>query len=159
MELMSACLRHVQVPWTEDMIMTQAVEVGTRTHADVRDLTPAYQAFQMLHMLFAFIPIAAGADKFFNFLVNWDKYLAPVIPQITGLSAQTFMMGVGVIEIVAGLIVLLKPRIGSLIVAVWLAGIIVNLLATAGFLDIAVRDFGLMVAAIALFRLSAIFGK
>src|SRR4051812_5456674 len=75
--------------------------------------SPTYQAYQLLHIAFTIAPIVAGLDKFFHLLVNWDQYLSPLATSMTGLTAHTFMMGVGVIEVVAGLIVLFMPRIGG----------------------------------------------
>jgi len=118
---------------------------------------PAYQAYVMLHVGFAALPIIAGADKFFHFLVNWDQYLAPLATQFLPVSGHTFMLAVGVIEIAAGLLVMVRPRIGAYVVALWLWGIIANLLLIPGFYDIALRDFGLSVGGLALARLSQEF--
>jgi len=123
---------------------------------------PAYQAFVILYVGFIALPIIAGADKFFDLLTNWDTYLAPLVPQTLGITAHTFMMIVGVIEIVAGLVVLVRPQIGSYVVGLWLLGIIVNLFILSAqtgthAYDIALRDFGLSIAALALARLSAEF--
>jgi len=126
------------------MTPTTAVEVRS----------PSYQAFQILHIAFIVAPIAAGADKFFHILANWDVYCVAAIPNMIGLSVHTFMQLVGVVEIVAGLIVAVAPRIGSWIVAAWLACIIVNLLMLGSFFDIALRDFGLLLGSVALARLS-----
>jgi uncharacterized membrane protein YphA (DoxX/SURF4 family) len=115
---------------------------------------PSHQAYQMLHIGFTIAPILAGLDKFFHVLTDWNQYLAPFIPQMLGLDATTFMYIVGVIEIVAGLLVLLKPRFGGYLVAAWLWAIIVNLLLIPGFFDIALRDFGLSLGALALARLA-----
>jgi uncharacterized membrane protein YphA (DoxX/SURF4 family) len=104
--------------------------------------------------VFTIAPIVFGLDKFFNLLTDWPRYLAPIITDILPISGQQFMYIVGAIEIVAGLLVLFKPRWGALIVAVWLAGIIVELLILPGYFDVALRDFGLFVAALALFRLT-----
>jgi uncharacterized membrane protein YphA (DoxX/SURF4 family) len=104
---------------------------------------PAYQAYVILHVGFAVLPVIAGSDKFFHLLVNWDQYLAPIVTQYLPVSGHTFMLAVGVIEIVAGLLVAIRPRIGALVVALWLWGIIVNLFLVPGFYDIALRDFGL----------------
>ena len=117
----------------------------------------SYQAYRILHFGFVVAPIIAGLDKFFNVLVYWEQYLAPIATRVTGLSARQFMMGVGVIEVVAGLVVAFKPRIGGLIVACWLLGIIVNLLLVPGFYDVALRDLGLSLGALALSRLSIEF--
>jgi hypothetical protein len=122
-------------------------------------MSPAHQAFQILHWGFAALPILAGVDKFVHLLANWDLYLAPIIPQTLHVSGHTFMMIVGVVEIIAGLIVAIKPRIGSYVVAAWLWGIIVNLLLLRGFYDVALRDFGLSLGALALARLSQEFDR
>jgi hypothetical protein len=118
---------------------------------------PAYQACLILHIGFAVLPVLAGLDKFFHLLVDWDKYLAPVVANVLPFSGHTFMLIVGVIEIVAGLIVAVRPRIGAYIVMLWLWGIVVNLLLCANFYDIALRDFGLSLGALALARLSQEF--
>jgi len=118
---------------------------------------PAYQAYVVLHIGFAVLPIIAGLDKFFHLLVNWDMYLAPRVTELTGINAHNFMLAVGVIEVVAGLIVAVRPRIGAYIVMLWLWGIIVNLLLIPGFYDIALRDFGLSLGALALARISREF--
>lgn len=125
------------------------------TAAAVEVRSPSYQAFQILHIAFVVAPIAAGADKFFHILANWDIYCAPAIPHMIGLSVHTFMSIVGVVEIIAGLLVAIAPRIGAWVVAAWLCGIIVNLLMIGSFFDIALRDFGLALGAVALARLSA----
>ncbi len=123
-------------------------------------IQPARQAYQILHFAFVLAPIAAGLDKFFHVLVNWDMYLAPIIPQMLHVDAHTFMLVVGGIEIVAGLIVAFKPRIGAYIVALWLVGIIANLLMHPNrFYDVAFRDFGLCLGALALARLSLEFDR
>ena len=114
---------------------------------------PAYDAYQILRAAFVAAPVIAGADKFLHLLVNWDKYLAPQIAALSPVGAHGFMLAVGVIEILAGLLVAFKPRIGAYVVALWLWGIIVNLLLT-GYFDIALRDFGLSLGALALARLS-----
>jgi hypothetical protein len=116
---------------------------------------PAYQAFQILHFGYVALPIIAGLDKFFDKLGNWDAYLAPVVTRMTGVSGHTFMMVVGAIEIVAGLLVAVAPKIGGYVVMLWLWGIIANLLLVPGFYDIALRDFGLSLGALALARLAA----
>jgi hypothetical protein len=122
-------------------------------------LAPVRQAYKVLQLGFVAAPIIAGADKFFHLLTNWDQYLAPIVPRITGLSAHTFMQGVGVIEIVAGIGVAIKPKIFSYVVSGWLGGIVVNLLMTGKYFDIALRDFGLALGALALGRLSPVFGR
>ena len=120
---------------------------------------PADQAYRLLHVAFVVAPIVAGPDKFFQLLVNWDHYLAPIAVRIVGGRGHEFMLAVGVIEIVAGIGVLLKPKIFAYVVAVWLLGIIVNLLLIPGYYDIALRDVGLCLAALALGRLSAAYDR
>src|SRR6185503_14084821 len=99
-------------------------------------------------------PILFGLDKFFDILTDWNQYLAPWINDIVPGSATTAMEIVGVIEVAAGILVAVAPRIGAYVVALWLLGIIVNLLSIPGFYDVALRDFGLFVAALALGRLA-----
>jgi hypothetical protein len=118
---------------------------------------PAYQAFWLLRIGFTVAPILFGIDKFAQVMTSWDAYLAPQITELLGVSARTFMYAVGAIEIVAGLVVLARPRFGGYLVAAWLAGIIVNLLLVGGYLDIALRDFGLLIAALSLARLATAF--
>jgi hypothetical protein len=117
-------------------------------------LDPSYQAFFLLRSVFVIAPIAFGIDKFTNILVDWDKYLAPWINDIVPGSAAEAMYAVGVVEIFAGLVVAFMPRFGGWLVAAWLGGIIVNLLTFSGYYDVALRDFGLLVAAVALARLA-----
>ncbi|PWT84847.1 MAG: hypothetical protein C5B57_04090 [Blastocatellia bacterium] len=124
-----------------------------------RIVSPSYQAYQILHIVFTVIPVIAGLDKFFHFLVNWDMYVWPRIPGMLGITVPSFMLGVGVIEVVAGLIVAVAPRIGGWVVAAWLCGIIVNLLMIPGYFDVAVRDLGLAFGAVALSRLSREFSE
>jgi hypothetical protein len=118
---------------------------------------PASQAFWLLRVGFTVAPILFGLDKYFHVLVNWDRYLAPVIVRQTPWTAHEIMYAVGAIEIVAGLVVALRPRFGGYLVAAWLAGIIVNLLLVPGFYDVALRDFGLLIAAVSLARLATAF--
>jgi uncharacterized membrane protein YphA (DoxX/SURF4 family) len=118
---------------------------------------PAYQGYTLLRIGFAVLPVVFGIDKFANVLVNWEQYLAPWINDIVPGSATSAMYAVGVVEIIAGLAVLLKPRYGAYLVAAWLGGIVVNLLTYSGYYDIALRDFGLMLAALTLARLAAKF--
>jgi uncharacterized membrane protein YphA (DoxX/SURF4 family) len=124
-------------------------------HADWRDAR--YQAFALLRLTFTVAPIAFGLDKFFNVMVDWPTYLAPWINDIAPGSGQDFMYFVGVVEILAGVAVALKPRYGAYLVAAWLAGIVINLLTASGFYDVALRDFGLMLAALTLARLASIY--
>lgn len=118
---------------------------------------PAYQAFAILRTGFVVAPILFGLDKFLNWLVDWPIYLAPQIDDLVPGNAHQAMLAVGVIEIVAGLVVAVRPKFGGYLVAAWLAGIIVNLLIVADFYDVALRDFGLFLAAIALARLATAF--
>ena len=116
---------------------------------------PTYQAYQILHIGFTAAPILFGLDKFLNLMVDWSIYLAPFVDNI--IPANIFMPIVGVVEIIAGLLVFFKPRIGAYVVAAWLLGIIISLLLVPGFFDVALRDFGLFLGALALARLSETF--
>jgi len=118
---------------------------------------PVAQTFWLLRIGFVVAPIVFGLDKFTNILVDWSIYLAPWMNDLAPDSADDFMMFVGVVEIAAGLLVLVKPSIGGLVVAAWLAGIITNLLTIPGYYDIALRDFGLLLGALSLARLAAYF--
>jgi uncharacterized membrane protein YphA (DoxX/SURF4 family) len=118
-----------------------------------------YQAFLVMRLAFTVAPIAFGLDKFWNGMVYWPQYLAPWINSIMPGNAQDFMHAVGVVEIVAGLAVLIKPRFGAYLVAGWLAGIVVNLFSYPGWYDIAVRDFGLMLGALTLGRLASVYDR
>jgi uncharacterized membrane protein len=118
---------------------------------------PAYVAFWMLRIGFVVLPLWMGIDKFTNTLTDWTGYLAPWIVDLLPFTAQTTMYIVGVVEIVAALGIAIKPRIAAYVVAAWLAGIIVNLLTLSGFYDVALRDVGLLVAALALAALSVEF--
>ena len=132
-----------------------AIASLTETRRD----NPAYQVYLLLRTGFTVAPILFGLDKFFNWTVDWPKYLAPWINDIVPGSAQDFMYFVGVVEILAGLVVLLAPWIGGFLVAAWLGGIVVNLLTNnpPEYYDIALRDFGLFLAALALGRLALAF--
>ena len=141
--------------------------MDTTTHGGVRVSSPSitasrdwadprYQAFTMLRVGFAVLPIVFGLDKFFNVLVNWEIYLAPWVNRLIPGTAHQFMDVVGVVEILAGLVVAVAPRYGALLVAGWLGGIIVNLLIVGGYGDIALRDFGLLLGALTLARLAGI---
>jgi hypothetical protein len=119
--------------------------------------SPAYRAYLFLYAAFIAAPLLAGADKFFHLLTNWDQYLAPAIAQRLPVAGHTFMLAVGVIELVAAILVAVKPRWGGYVVAVWLWGIIVNLLLIPGYFDIALRDLGLSLGALALAQLAEQF--
>jgi uncharacterized membrane protein YphA (DoxX/SURF4 family) len=129
-------------------------KAATATAVPLSRREPGFQAYLMLRVAFAVAPIAFGLDKFFNVLTSWPHYLAPWINDIVPGSAQDFMHFVGVVEIVAGLVVAVRPRYGAPLVAAWLAGIIFNLLTYSGFYDVALRDFGLMLGALTLARLA-----
>jgi uncharacterized membrane protein YphA (DoxX/SURF4 family) len=117
-----------------------------------RDAT--YQAYLLLRSAFVVAPILFGLDKFPNLMVRWDQYLAPVLARPLPVAPHQAMYAVGVIEVLAGLLVAFHPRLGAVVVAAWLGGIIVNLLLIPGFYDVALRDFGLLLAAVALQRLA-----
>src|SRR5207248_2334467 len=119
-----------------------------------RTSSPTTQAYSILLFAYTVAPIVAGIDKFFHFLVNWDQYLAPTVARMLPVSGHAFMLAVGGIEVVAGVLVAAMPRIGAWIVAAWLCSIIINLLLIPGYFDIALRDFGLALGAVALARLA-----
>lgn len=112
--------------------------------------------FNLLRLTFGIVPIVAGLDKFTDILADWDKYLHPGIAGMLPFSPHTFMMIVGVIEIVAGIIVLAKPALGGIIVAAWLTLIALTLLASGHYLDIAVRDIVMAIGALSMARISRI---
>lgn len=132
------------------MTSNAKINAGGRLQA----MAPDRQAFLLLRTVFTVAPILFGLDKFTNILTDWTIYLAPVATSVVPVSAQTFMYVVGVVEIIAGILVAVRPRFGSLLVAAWLLGIIINLLVLGSFYDVALRDFGLLVGALALNRLS-----
>jgi hypothetical protein len=133
---------------------TLPTTVATRTRS-LRD--PAYLAFALLRTAFTVAPIVFGLDKFFNLLTDWQGYLAPLVDRLVPGTGHQAMLAVGVVEIVAGVLVAVRPQIGGYVVAAWLAGIIMNLLLIPGFYDVALRDFGLLLAALALARLARAF--
>jgi hypothetical protein len=128
--------------------------VPTRTQS-LRDR--AYLAFALLRTAFTVAPIVFGLDKFFNLLTDWQGYLAPLVDRLVPGTGHQAMLVVGVVEIVAGVLVAVRPRLGGYVVAAWLAGIIMNLLLIPGFYDVALRDFGLLLAALALAQLARAF--
>jgi hypothetical protein len=133
-----------------------------RSFAGVRALPwrdARFQAYALLRTGFAAAPVLFGLDKFAEVLVDWPKYLAPWVNDLAPGSAQDFMYVVGGVEVLAGLAVALKPRYGAYLVAAWLGGIIVNLLTYSGYYDIALRDFGLLIGALALGRLAAAYDR
>jgi uncharacterized membrane protein YphA (DoxX/SURF4 family) len=129
----------------------------TTERAELRN--PVYQAYMLLRVGFTAAPILFGLDKFFNWMVDWTDYLAPWVNDIVPGSGQDFMYFVGAVEIAAGILVAVAPRLGAYVVAAWLAGIIVNLLTVdpPTYYDIALRDFGLMLGALTLGRLAGAF--
>jgi uncharacterized membrane protein YphA (DoxX/SURF4 family) len=131
------------------------------TVTEVRRSNPVYQVYLLLRAGFVIAPVLFGLDKFFNWTVDWPQYLAPWLDDIIPGSAQDFMYVVGVVEIAAGLAVLVAPRLGGPLVAAWLGGIVVNLLTNNApeYYDIALRDFGLVLAAVALTRLAFVFER
>jgi hypothetical protein len=118
---------------------------------------PAYQAYLTLRTGFVVAPILFGLDKLTNLLTDWTTYLAPAVDRLVPGSATSAMLAVGVIEVVAGLVVAFRPKVGGYLVAAWLAGIIGNLLLLGDYYDVALRDFGLLLAALALARLATAF--
>jgi uncharacterized membrane protein YphA (DoxX/SURF4 family) len=130
----------------------------SRTGATTSDQA-GREAFLILRTAFTVAPILFGLDKFFDVMTHWSKYLAPQINDLVPGSAHQAMLVVGVVEIVAGLLVAWRPQIGAYVVTLWLAGIIVNLLLLGGYGDVALRDFGLLLAALALARLAPAYAK
>jgi uncharacterized membrane protein YphA (DoxX/SURF4 family) len=123
------------------------------------DREAGYHAFLMLRVAFAVAPVAFGLDKFFNVLTDWPKYLAGWVDDLLPGSAQDFMYAVGAIEIVAGVLVALRPRYGAPLVVAWLGGIVFNLITGPGYYDVALRDFGLMLGALTLTRLAFAYDR
>ena len=141
------------------MTTTDTVRDGADNTTPVFKREAGWQVFMMLRTVFIVAPLLFGIDKFFNLMVKWPVYLAPIVTDVIPVTAQQFMYVVGVIEIVAAVCVFLFPRFGSVLVAAWLAGIILNLLILGSGYDVALRDFGLLVAALALFRLSFVYSR
>ena len=131
----------------------------TKPHAEADVSGPAYEAYQILRVGFVVAPIVAGLDKFFNLLVNWEQYLPLFVNKMVGGHGHELMLVAGVIEIIAGLGVLFKPKVFAYVVSAWLLMIVVNLLMIPGYYDVALRDFGLALGALALARLSQEFDR
>jgi uncharacterized membrane protein YphA (DoxX/SURF4 family) len=131
-----------------------ATPVAAAPH-DLRD--PRYQAFWLLRIGYTAIPLTMGIDKFFNGLVYWPKYLADWIDNIAPGTAQQFMYFVGGVEILAGILVALKPRYAAYVVAAWLAGIVINLFSYGEWYDVGVRDLGLLGGALVFGRLASVY--
>jgi hypothetical protein len=142
------------------MATTTVPRTATEAPTARRTLSdPLFQAFTLLRVGFTVAPILFGLDKFLDWLVDWRIYLAPEIDNLIPGNAHDAMLVVGVIEIVAGLVVALRPKFGGYLVAAWLGGIIVNLLLQADFYDVALRDFGLLLGALTLARLATAFDR
>jgi hypothetical protein len=134
--------------------MTQTRSLAPSDRSSGPDPEGARQAFLLLRTVFTVAPILFGLDKFAGVLTDWDQYLAPWINDLVPGTAHQAMLAVGAIEVVAGILVAVAPRWGALVVAAWLLGIIVNLVSMGEFYDVALRDFGLLVGALALNRLA-----
>jgi hypothetical protein len=149
----------------ETFISTRKVPVMTSSTVSSRSTSTTgtdragHEAFWILRAAFTVAPILFGLDKFANVMTDWPKYLAGQVNDLVPGTAHQAMLAVGVIEVVAGLLVAWRPRIGAYVVALWLAGIIVNLLLIGGYGDVALRDFGLLLAALALARLAPAFSR
>jgi len=140
------------------MASVSAHDGRTTAGLDTVRADPVLQAFWLLRVGFSALPIIVGLDKFAGVLTDWDGYLAPSIDRLVPGTAHQLMLVIAVVEIIAGITVAVLPRIGGLIVAAWLAGIIVNLLLLGDYYDVALRDFGLMIGALSLARLAAGLG-
>ena len=143
--------------------MAQAID-NTRTFGGLKGRgvsisRPDYQAYQILHVAFIIAPIVAGLDKFFHYLVNWDQYLPSIVNRMVSGHGHELMLVAGVIEIIAGFGVAFRPKVFGYIVSAWLLLIVINLLMIPGYFDIALRDFGLALGALALARLSHQFDR
>ncbi|MCU7547579.1 hypothetical protein OCK74_00565 [Chitinophagaceae bacterium LB-8] len=123
------------------------------SQAPAKATSQVERVISILRWTYGLVPIAAGADKFLHLLTDWDQYLAPAVTDIIPLQPHTFMSIVGIIEIVAGIVLLIKPKIGSIIVSLWLIGIAINLLLTGKYFDIAVRDIVMAIGAFSLYML------
>ncbi|WP_205503886.1 DoxX family membrane protein [Rufibacter psychrotolerans] len=117
------------------------------------------KAYHLLRYTYALVPIVAGVDKFTHLLTNWNNYLAPAVRDLLPFSPDVFMYVVGVIEILAGVLVIIRPRLGALVVGLWLLGITLNLFLTGQYFDVAVRDAVMAVGAFSLFFLSESKGE
>jgi uncharacterized membrane protein YphA (DoxX/SURF4 family) len=140
-------------------IIDNPTRITSFAEASVDVSRPAYQAYRILRLGFTVAPIVAGLDKFFNLLVNWEQYLPPFVNKLVGGHGHELMLVVGVIEIIAGLGVALIPKVFAYVVSAWLLLIVANLLMVPGYFDVALRDFGLALGALALARLSREFDR
>jgi uncharacterized membrane protein YphA (DoxX/SURF4 family) len=144
---------HFHYNQKNNLMSTIAANYAHAETADASKTSAVSRVISILRLTYGLVPIVAGADKFTDFLVNWDQYLSPPVAHVLPFTTHTFMMIVGIIEIVAGLIVLIKPRVGSIIVCLWLIGIAINLLVGGQYLDVAVRDIVMSIGAFSLFTL------
>jgi len=142
-----------------NVIQTGASDLPSSAIDAWAESSPAHQAFRILHVGFVVAPTLAGLDKFAHVLTNWDQYLAPPIARLSPIGGHGLMLAVGVVELAAGLLVALRPKLGAYVVTAWLWAIIVNLLLARNFYDIALRDFGLSLGALALARLATVFDR
>ena len=140
---------------TNDAAMLDRMHAKHARTAGVSD--PPRQAYRVLHVAFVILPTLVGIDKFFHRITDWNGYLAPSIAAHLPVSVNTAMRATGVVEIVAGAVVAVKPSLGGYVVAAWLAGIVANLLIARDFYDVALRDVVLMAAAFALARLAVVY--
>jgi len=140
-------------------VFDRTAHTATLNRAEAVDARPAYQAYHILRLGFTVAPILFGLDKFFNLMVNWEQYLPPFVNNMLGGRGHYFMLAVGIIEIIAGLGVFFKPKVFAYVVSAWLLLIVINLLMIPGYFDIALRDFGLSLGALALARLSQEFDR
>jgi uncharacterized membrane protein YphA (DoxX/SURF4 family) len=136
------------------MDTTRSTTAAPSTEAIGTAPAGARQAFLLLRTAFTVAPVLFGLDKFTNLMTDWTAYLAPWIDHLVPGTAQQAMYAVGVTEVVAGVLVAVAPRLGALVVAAWLAGIVVNLLTLGDYYDVALRDVGLLAGAVALSRLA-----
>jgi DoxX len=140
--------------------MSVLQDAPARTAAPVaRGRDAGADAFLMLRIAFTVAPVLFGLDKFFNVLTDWPRYLAGWVDDLMPGSAQDFMYFVGGVEILAGVLVALRPRLGAQVVVLWLGGIIVNLVSGPGYYDVALRDFGLLLGALTLTRLAVTYDR
>ena len=128
-----------------------------KTDAATTAGNPAFDAYRLLRFAFIVAPLVMGLDKFFNLLTQWPKFVCPLIAN--RVDPQLFARAIGPVEMMAGVLVLIRPRLGAIIVAAWLLLIIVDLLLIPGYYDVVLRDVGLLLAALALARLSVMFDK
>lgn len=135
--------------------LTRGASPGTRTEVERPLADPVFQAYALLRVAFTVAPILFGLDKFVGWLTDWEIYLAPQLNDVVPGNAHQAMLAIGAVEIVAGLVVAVVPRFGGYLVAAWLGGIIVNLLVLGDYYDVALRDFGLLLAALTLARLAS----